>query len=522
LVGAAVFAAAHTQAPLYWSNQNQYFLHGLADAGLGELNHDWLANSVDPTPVFSAAIGWIYRFTHEGVYYLVYALILGIYFVSLVKLGGSVPGGPRSALGQWRLGAGLIAIHAAIGRWGSVQLFGADYPWFLQSGLAGQYVLGPSLQPCVFGVLLVAAIAAFASERLVLTVICLVIACTVHPTYLLPAALLTLGFMHVLWWEKRRRACLAFGACTLLAVLPAAIDSARRFAPTNAETFTAAQDILVNFRLPHHAVISQWFDLIAALQIVWMIVALWLVRRSRLFPVLLIAFLGSLVLTLTQLVTKSNTLALLFPWRMSAVLVPVATTIILARTITWFHPRDAEPALMPSKSRAALVLSAIEFSVAVASVVLQFSGAVYRESEHEKPLYAFVRTHRQPGDCYLLPIHLPDLRAGPRGAPSTTFLPSEPAVDENQIPLDFQRFRLATGMPIYVDFKSIPYKDAELLEWHVRCMAAARWSGKQDEGPATQVTHVITRAAQNLDAVRFERIYADANFKVFRIRRNPK
>ena len=37
LAGAVVFALAHTQAPLYWSNQNQYFLHGLAQGGLGDL-----------------------------------------------------------------------------------------------------------------------------------------------------------------------------------------------------------------------------------------------------------------------------------------------------------------------------------------------------------------------------------------------------------------------------------------------------------------------------------------------------
>src|SRR5262245_31544620 len=130
VVGACVFAAANTQAPLYWSNQNQYFLHGLASAGLGDLRHDWLANTVDPTPVFSKLISWIFRFTHESVCYLFFAVVLGVYFVSLMNLGIGVPNGPRSSLGKLRLAAGLIAIHAAIFRWGSVQLVGTDYPWF--------------------------------------------------------------------------------------------------------------------------------------------------------------------------------------------------------------------------------------------------------------------------------------------------------------------------------------------------------------------------------------------------------
>ena len=53
LAGSAVFAAAYCQAPLFYSNQNQYFLHGLARAGEGTLSDDWLANTRDPTPAFS-------------------------------------------------------------------------------------------------------------------------------------------------------------------------------------------------------------------------------------------------------------------------------------------------------------------------------------------------------------------------------------------------------------------------------------------------------------------------------------
>src|SRR5690242_17866429 len=45
LAWVVLFAVAHTQCPLYYSNQNQYFLHGLAAGGLGYLNEDWLANT---------------------------------------------------------------------------------------------------------------------------------------------------------------------------------------------------------------------------------------------------------------------------------------------------------------------------------------------------------------------------------------------------------------------------------------------------------------------------------------------
>jgi hypothetical protein len=47
-----LFGLAYTQAPLYYSNQNQYFLHGISQAGVGGLERDWLSNTADPTPVF--------------------------------------------------------------------------------------------------------------------------------------------------------------------------------------------------------------------------------------------------------------------------------------------------------------------------------------------------------------------------------------------------------------------------------------------------------------------------------------
>jgi hypothetical protein len=288
----------------------------------------------------------------------------------------------------------------------------------------------------------------------------------------------------------------------------------RRFAPTTPEQFRQAQELLVEFRLPHHTVIYQWFDWIAALQIAWIVVGLLLMRKSRLFPVLLIAFLGSVALSILQLATGSDTLALLFPWRVSAVLVPVATAVILGRTITAFHPGDAGATANPAP-RATPILTAIVLAMTAGSVALQVSGVAYREPEHEKALYEFVRTHRERGEVYLLPIRIPDLSQGPRGSPSTTFVPPRESAGENRVPIDFQRFRLATGVPIYVDFKAIPYKDVEVLEWHRRVLVAARWSG--GELPSNEITHVVTRADRELDRDRFTVIFADANYKVFRV-----
>src|SRR5438477_3295599 len=81
-----VFGIAYTQAPLYYSNQNQYFLHGAARAGVGWLDRDWLANTADPTPVFSALVAITYRYLHESLFYVYYVLYLGLYAYALWHL----------------------------------------------------------------------------------------------------------------------------------------------------------------------------------------------------------------------------------------------------------------------------------------------------------------------------------------------------------------------------------------------------------------------------------------------------
>src|SRR5262249_24211492 len=85
------FALAHTQAPLHYSNQNQYFLHGLAQGGRGDLDRDWLAITADPTPVFSAAVAWTYRYIGEWPFQTMYFAMLMGYFVSLAALLTALP-----------------------------------------------------------------------------------------------------------------------------------------------------------------------------------------------------------------------------------------------------------------------------------------------------------------------------------------------------------------------------------------------------------------------------------------------
>jgi hypothetical protein len=519
LLAAGAFALAYCQAPLYYSNQNQYFLHGLADAGVGLLRQDWLARTCDPTPVFSALVAFTARHLHPWAFYLFHALLLGAYALAMLGLFRALAG--VSAARRWPAFFALfLAAHAALPRWASYRWLGNDYPWFLQAGVAGQYVLGGMFQPSAFGVLLVVAVSLFARGRPFAAAACACLAATAHSTYLLVAGLLTLGFLARLLLERRPREAAALGAFALVLVLPVTLHVLLTFGPSSAETFREAQDILVNVRIPHHARPDRWLDPVAALQIGWVVLALALVRRTPLFVVLAVPFALSVLLTLVQVATGSNTLALLFPWRVSSVLVPVATTAVLSRLV-------ARPGLpldgLPARALSGIVI----VGLLAGGLWISARGLPFQGGDEDVPVMDFVRRSKSSGDVYFLPVSVPPLARSTRGSLSSDFKPlPDKRRDPRVIPVDFVRFRLSTGAPVFVDFKSIPYKDGEVLQWYARLRAAEQVqarlrAGRLDEAVAELhrlgVTHLVVPAAIPPRAEGLTRVHEDDYYLIYRL-----
>ncbi len=113
--------------------------------------------------------------------------------------------------------------------------------------------------------------------------------------------------------------------------MPSVIYSLVTFKPTSPEVFADAQHIFAHVRIPHHAEVARWFDWVACVQILWIVFAIFLVRGSRLMLLMVVPFLGAVGLTLVQLATANDTLALMFPWRTSVILVPIATAVVLIK-----------------------------------------------------------------------------------------------------------------------------------------------------------------------------------------------
>jgi uncharacterized protein DUF6798 len=513
-----VFGLAHTQAPLYYSNQHQYFLHGLARARLGHLDHDWLAGTADPTPLFSALVAFTHRYLHDALFQVYYLLLLALYCYTLVGVFRRLSG--RS----WSGSAGLLFLmlltfaHCGAARLFSAHRLGKDYPWYLQAGIAGQYVLGPGLQPSVSGVLLLAAVYLFLSGRPWLAAAGAALAADVHSTYLLTSAQFIAAFMAATWARGQRRLALQLGAGALLLVLPVIAYDLLMFAPTSPGLFAEAQRIIAHERIPHHAEPRKWFDALAVIQIGWIILAVALARRSALCGLMAIVLGLATGLTLLQIATDSDTLALLFPWRATAVLVPLATAVIFTRAAA------EAAALLPARPTR-IVCGVALVALAAAGIALMASGVAYRTSAEELPLLDYVREHQQGGDLYLLPVEVPKLQSAPRGVVSTSFTPP-PKRDRQQglISVDLQRFRLYTGAPIFVDFKAIPYKDTEVIEWWERIQTCQRlyqhldWSVAEvrDVLKQLRITHVVATARRPLRGLG-EPIHRDENYLLYRV-----
>jgi hypothetical protein len=371
-------------------------------------------------------------------------------------------------------------------------------------------MLGAGLQPSAFGVLLLASLAAFAHGRPVTAAALAASACVFHSTYLLPAGLLVAAMIgNLLVWKQRREALKA-GGVALLIVSPVIAYTLWKFAPTDAATFAESQRILAEVRIPHHAVVGRWFDMVAQFQVCWVILCSRFLVRSRVFPVVLVLTACGLVLSVAQAISGNPTFALMFPWRVSVLLVPVATAALCAKLAGLQGGR-------PVAVAAGVLLGFLAFG----GILVTTQRLGYHSNDAEDELYAWVRANAKPGDVFLLPVRIPEVGAG-RGSVSTSFTPPpRPKPGSNLIPVDLQRFRLDTGAPIYVDFKAVPYADAEVVEWLRRMKKCQAWydgGWDRDELKAEGVVYMVAPRNRPPGKAYLEEVHRDAAYLVYRVK----
>jgi hypothetical protein len=134
----------------------------------------------------------------------------------------------------------------------------------------------------------------------------------------------------------------------------------------------------------------------------------------------------------------------------------------------------------------------IAAAVAVGAIRLVLDFA--RQSRApERPMMAFVAGHHSEDEVYLTPVKMQD-------------------------------FRLVTGSPVYVEFKSIPYRDLDVLEWYRRIHIADRIYKEGDcvllasLSAEEKVTHVVwEKDSTALVCPGLVPVYEDVAFGVYKI-----
>jgi hypothetical protein len=456
-----LFSLAYYQAPLFSSNQYQYFLHGLAKAGTGTLAEEWLANTVDPTPVFSFLVYFTEKIHARGLFYVYFFILAGIYLFSLISIVNHYFPVKRSLQTFLIFFAGMVLIHSAGLRWLLLQVPGADWGYLFDGGAAGQRLLGQVLQPSVFGVFLLFSISLYLGKKTIPAGFAAVFACIMHPTYLLSSAVLILTYMIDLWFflSQRIKAVL-LGTLALLVVSPIAAYSLINFSGGSVEMAERAREILVNIRIPHHAKLAEWFDAATVIKLILIGTSIHL-TRSKTYRLLILLPLGiSLILTVIQFITGSSTLALVFPWRISTWLVPISSAVLVGKLTIILSP---------------ISLRAIRYSKVITVVVITtavFSGIIQAwmnwnelEQSTSRSLESYVADNRKTGEIYLIPVKM-------------------------------YEFRVKAGVPVYGDFFSIPYGASEVIEWYSQFLNAKHFYESGDCSLLIDlewqgVTHVI-------------------------------
>lgn len=493
-----IFSLAYSQAPLYSSNQNQYFLHGAAGAGVGELQQDWLANTTDPTPVFSMLVQLTISLGFQPLFYLYYLLLLAIFIYSLWGIIQEVLQPDWTQAQQHLALTLLVGMYSFAMRFFLSRLLGQEWRFIFEGGFAGQRLLGTVLQPSTFGVLLLLGLLLFLRRKPVPAVISVVLAATVHPTYLLNSGLLVLGFLIASFRQTHgMREPLQLGLLALVLVSPTLLHTWSHFQPTSPRLTELAAQILVEERIPNHVLIGEWFNVVVLVQIGFTMLAIVKYRTHPIAVIMTVVSAFILLLTFLQVLTGNDRLALLFPWRPSALLVPVASSLLLGWAAEKIftaanHLLDRNATLVICASWILLTILAL---IGAASFIYDLNR---KRSAPSQSMMEFVRSNLSSGDRFFIPPKLQD-------------------------------FRLVTGAPVLVDFKSIPYADTEVIEWHSRLMIAQNFFRDsihnincvqiEKARKHEELTHVILARPQfGLDCPIFsELLYSDGEFEVYRL-----
>jgi len=444
LVVSTIFFSISAYNDFPASNQNEHLLHASVLSGFTPtLSEDWLYKTTDPYPLVTWITALFLRLGPGGVYFLYFLTVAA--FISAVMIFLDHRADRKDALASY-LWSGLTILSAlVVGR-----LTG------LSAGVAGQYILSGYWQPSEAGVFLVISVLLFASRWLVWSAVCAALAVALHPSIAFGALILETAASIRLMVERQWKELFTLAAVFTLLVLPPVTYAIIRFIPTTSDLAIMASQILVREKAPSAAIPTEWLTTLDILKILMIAVAAYVCRKDgRLSSVMSVSLILGVVATVIFAFVNDDRLLLLFPWRVSTVLAPIALILIVSAVLN-----SLPHALIYHHQKWLYILIILlAGSVQFMKVYYDFPGFL--------PAYWIEATFR--GGVYNKKVQDRLDRMD-----VINWAKRQDSTDLYLVPLDFEQFRIKSGRPIFVDWKSVPYKDVEVIEWKRRIDVAEK------------------------------------------------
>ncbi len=443
IVVCLLLSAGLTYTFPFYSNQNQYLFFVVQKTNR-RLLADPLSSTADPYPIFTSIANAIfnlgsYRGLQVAAFICTFFAIFGIYtfaclinpsrsrvvpIVSTIMVGSSLVALPHIERISFFAGLGTQAV--------------INKPGFFQPSQAGSLLF--IAFPLLFHALKIKA--PIRSSTFLAPVSLMVLASILHPTYLIACSIavgaaLVADLFSGLGLIRIKQYLLIFASALVASVAtnPSLFSSFGGGVVSDSDGQSQALYRFAFERIPHHTLWSHW-PLTTELRLIGLtVIGIWAISRLPNGKWLATWFGSVFTVSMTCVfivyVTKLSWLALLFPWRISVIFIPlicVATAVVIS---VWL--RDVLIKIVgPTK----IVLP---MAIFVSLVIAIFGTSQTLQSK--SPIVT---------------------------DPATQLVDSAMPIGLGLIPLENENLRLNAGYPIYVDRKSPPYKGKDLVNWWTR------------------------------------------------------
>jgi len=420
-----LFAVTVQQFPFYKGN-SLHLLHAIKNMEFNKLQYDWIANQTNHLPLFTYFNYFLIKYFSINILYLLHFILLTVcpFFLFL------------TCKNQF---SNLKNNYLSIIWFSFFILIYHEHSFF--GGVAGQDVINEGYQPASFGVLFYTSIYLFLIKKEFFAIFFICLAASFHPTYVLHSGLLIVGIALYFFLNNEYKKMFKILLLYSIMILPITIYIIQNFLLIEKEIILEGQIIFLD-RIPHHALISNWFSYKDIFSVLLYFVSLNLIdKKNRLFIPFLVFGFSSLFLSIVQFFLENNTLALAFPWRSSVILVPLSAMIVSSFLINKFFIN--------------------RFNIKITSIIL-FSIV---------SIFFFTKNHfiKDLNKEFYTKLEL------------TKKINKEfNSIERILIPVNLTYIRMNTGLPIFVDWKHHAFKYDEIINWKKRMDLAKNFFTSND------------------------------------------